>query len=164
MWETVKELIGTAAPTLGTVLGGPVGGVAGSLIASALGVEDDPKAIEKELRNNPDALLKLKKLDSDERIQNLNAYYADKDSARNMAVSIQVSKDWMVRNTGSIIALFTVTSAFIMDAYLLYLASTGGEINSMYTLIAGGTSVKAVQVLSFYFGDSKSTADAGRGK
>ena len=164
MWETVKKLIGSAAPTVGTLLGGPLGGTAGSLIASALGVEDNPKAIEKELRENPDALLKLKKLESDERIQNLNAYYADKDSARDMAVDIQVSKDWLVRNTGSIIALFTVISAFTMDLYLLYLVQSNETINSMFTLIAGAVSTRAVQVLSFYFGESKSNADNQRVK
>ena len=68
MWSKIKELVGSAAPTLGALLGGPAGGVAGTLIASALGVEDTPEAIETELRNNPDALLKLMKLESDERI------------------------------------------------------------------------------------------------
>ncbi|PHQ89510.1 MAG: hypothetical protein COB42_06700 [Sulfurimonas sp.] len=164
MWKTIKELIGTVAPTLGTLLGGPVGAVAGSLIATALGVEDNPQAIEKELRSNPEAFLKLKKLDSDERIVNLNAYYADKESARNMSVKIQVSTDWLVRNTGSIIALFTVISAFFMDGYLLYLVQADEPINSMFTLIAGAVSTRAVQVLSFYFGESKSNTDAQRGK
>lgn len=163
MWETVKQLIGTAAPTIGTLLGGPVGAVAGSLIASTLGVSDNPEAIAEEIRKNPDALLKLKKLDSDERIQNLNAYYADKDSARDMAVDIQTSTDWLVRNTGSIIALFTVMSAFAMDLYLLYLVQSDETINSMFTLIAGAVSTRAVQVLSFYFGESKSNADNQRG-
>ena len=159
MWETVKKLIGSAAPTLGTVLGGPVGGVAGTLIASALGVEDTPEAIENELRLNPDAILKIKKLEKDERVQTLNAYYKDKDSARKREVSIQVSRDWLVRNTGSIIALFSVMSAFIMDGYLVHMVQSGLEVNSMFTLIAGAVSTRAVQVLSFYFGDSKTNAD-----
>ncbi len=70
MWEKVKSLIGTAAPPLvGTLIGGPAGGAVGGLVASALGVENTPEAIEAELRTNPEALLTLKKLESDERVR-----------------------------------------------------------------------------------------------
>ncbi|MCG9624181.1 holin family protein [Vibrio mediterranei] len=69
MWESVKSLIATAAPMIGTVIGGPAGGAVGAMVASTLGVENTPEAIEQELRNNPDALLKLKQLESDERIK-----------------------------------------------------------------------------------------------
>lgn len=160
MWNTIKELIGTAAPTVGTLLGGPAGFAAGSLIASALGVEDTPEAIEKELRTNPSALLKLKELESDERIQELKAMNADRDSARKREIKVQTSKDWLVRNTGSILGLLTVLSAFGMDVYLLYLSGVPDvEISPIFTLVAGGTSARAIQVLSFYFGDSKTAAD-----
>lgn len=63
MWETIKELIGTSAPVVGTLIGGPGGAAVGALVAKALGVENKPEAIEQELRNNPDALLKLKELE-----------------------------------------------------------------------------------------------------
>ncbi|MGF1717814.1 holin family protein [Photobacterium chitinilyticum] len=69
MWDTVKSLIGTAAPLVGTLIGGPAGGAVGGLVASALGVENTPEAIEAELRSNPEALLTLKKLESDERVR-----------------------------------------------------------------------------------------------
>ncbi|GLT18048.1 hypothetical protein GCM10007938_18260 [Vibrio zhanjiangensis] len=69
MWESVKSLLVTAAPMIGTVLGGPAGGAVGAMVASTLGVENTPEAIEQELRNNPDALLKLKQLETDERIK-----------------------------------------------------------------------------------------------
>ncbi len=69
MWDKVKSLIATAAPMIGTVIGGPAGGAVGAMVASALGVENTPEAIEQELRTNPDALIKLKQLESDERIK-----------------------------------------------------------------------------------------------
>ncbi len=163
MWGNIKEIIGTVAPIAGSLLGGPIGGTVGSMVAGLLGVEDNPKSIENELKKNPDALLKLKTLDSDERIKSLNAMYQDRADARTMNIKVQASKDFLVRNTGSMVAIFTVVSAFIMDMYLLYLSVTNNEINSIFTLIAGGTSVKAVQVLSFYFGDAKSSVDKARG-
>lgn len=88
----------------------------------------------------------------------------DRANARKMNVDLQVSKDWLVRNTGSVIALFTIVSAFILDVYILSQGITEGvtSLNPIVTLIAGATSTKAVQVLGFYFGDSKVNADSKR--
>ena len=63
MWDTVKKLLGTAAPLLGTAIGGPAGSIVGTLISSALGVDNTPEAVEQAIKNNPDALVKLKELE-----------------------------------------------------------------------------------------------------
>ena len=47
MFDVIKNVVGAVAPTLGTALGGPLGGAAASMIADALGCENNPKAIEK---------------------------------------------------------------------------------------------------------------------
>lgn len=69
MWDNVKKIIGTAAPMIGTLIGGPAGTTVGGMVASALGVENTPDAIEQELKASPEALLKLKQLESDERVR-----------------------------------------------------------------------------------------------
>lgn len=69
MWDNIKNMIGTAAPMIGTLIGGPVGAGIGGLVASALGVENTPEAIEQELKNNPDALLSLKKLELENEVE-----------------------------------------------------------------------------------------------
>ncbi|AOY11843.1 hypothetical protein BGL48_11875 [Salinivibrio sp. SS3] len=69
MWDNVKKIIGTAAPMIGTLIGGPAGTAVGGMVASALGVENTPDAIEQELKANPEALLKLKQLESEERVR-----------------------------------------------------------------------------------------------
>ncbi|EGQ9843740.1 hypothetical protein FYU92_06580 [Vibrio cholerae] len=69
MWDTVKSLIADAAPLVGSLIGGPVGGGVGALVANALGVEHTPEAIEAEIRRNPDALLKITEMESEERIR-----------------------------------------------------------------------------------------------
>jgi len=69
MWETVKSLIGNSAPMIGTLIGGPVGSAVGGLVASALGVDNTPAAIEKELNTNPDALITLKKLELEHEVE-----------------------------------------------------------------------------------------------
>lgn len=110
---------------------------------------------------------KQKIIDSQIEIMNLDFKtlelgYQDKNNARNFGVNIQVSQDWLVRNTGSLIAIFTIISAFILDLLLIYMVMNGTNVNPIYTLIQGAMNVRAVQVLSFYFGDSKVNADRQR--
>lgn len=68
-WNDVKSIIGKAAPVIGTLIGGPAGGAVGGLVASVLGTDNTPDAIVQELKANPDALLKIKQLESDERVE-----------------------------------------------------------------------------------------------
>lgn len=110
---------------------------------------------------------KQKIMDSQIEIMNLDFKtlelgYQDKNSARLFGVNIQISQDWLVRNAGSLIALFTIISAFILDLLLIYMVMNGTNVNPIYTLIQGAMNVRAVQVLSFYFGDSKVNADRQR--
>lgn len=102
--------------------------------------------------------VEIKKID----FEKLKLGYEDKASARLFGVNIQQSQDWLVRNTGSLIALFTVLSAFILDILLIYMVVNDTNVNPIYTLIQGAMNVRAVQVLSFYFGDSKVNADKQR--
>ncbi len=68
-WSSIANTVGKAAPILGTLLGGPAGAVVGSMIASALGTEATPDAIVQTLATNPEAALKLRQIESDERVK-----------------------------------------------------------------------------------------------
>lgn len=62
-WDKVKGAVAKVAPVAGTLLGGPAGGAVGGLIASALGVENSPEAVEAAIAQDPDAAVKLKELE-----------------------------------------------------------------------------------------------------
>lgn len=88
-WSKVGKAVADAAPILGGILGGPAGGAAGALIASALGTSPNPDAVLSSITANPDMLLKVKQLESDERqhirelqIQTLQAELTDVQDAR----------------------------------------------------------------------------------
>ncbi|MFL7010946.1 3TM-type holin [Enterovibrio norvegicus] len=94
MWETVKDLLGRAAPLLGTVIAGPAGAGIAAAVASVLGVEATPEAIENELRTNPEALVMLKRLESQERVRlrELAFKHAELESdERKLALSSQAA-------------------------------------------------------------------------
>ncbi|EGR1122847.1 hypothetical protein EFU41_00825 [Vibrio cholerae] len=94
MWDKIKSLIGGAAPLVGSLIGGPAGGTVGVLIADALGVENTPDAIEAELLRNPDALLKIKQMEIDERIRlrELSYQQAEMESAERKLVITEQHK------------------------------------------------------------------------
>lgn len=63
-WDGVKEVIGKAAPLLGSALG-PGGAAAGALVAGLFGVENTPDAIGQAIQADPQALVKLKQLEEE---------------------------------------------------------------------------------------------------
>ena len=69
MWDSIKELLGSAAPLVGSLVGGPLGGSVGALIADKLGVENDPSKILEKLQTDPEAMVKIKQMESEERQQ-----------------------------------------------------------------------------------------------
>ena len=68
-WESVKEFLGTSAPVVGSLLGGPAGGAVGGLVASWLGVEDKAEAVMRKLQTDPEALARIQEMEVQERMQ-----------------------------------------------------------------------------------------------
>ncbi|MBN8123174.1 3TM-type holin [Vibrio vulnificus] len=94
MWDKVKSLIGGAAPLVGSLVGGPAGASVGALIAETLGVENSAEAIEAELVRNPDALVKIKQMESEERVRlrELSYQQAELESAERKLVITEQHK------------------------------------------------------------------------
>ena len=80
-WSKVKEVIGDSAPLIGSMIGGPAGGVIGAIVSSALGVGNSSSDIYKELTSNPDALIKIKELELNHKVK-LESLYIDADTQR----------------------------------------------------------------------------------
>ena len=68
-WSTVAQDVAKSAPVLGTLLGGPAGGAIGSLVASALGVQNNASDVSQALVTDPDAAVKLKQIESDNSVK-----------------------------------------------------------------------------------------------
>lgn len=68
-WKDVSDVVGKYAPMLGGLLGGPGGLAIGSIIASALGVQNSPEAVSEALKVNPEAAVKLAEIEANERVK-----------------------------------------------------------------------------------------------
>ena len=63
-WSDIAKTVGSAAPLLGTLLGGPAGAAVGAMVASALGTGATPDEVSQALAVNPDAAVKLKQIEA----------------------------------------------------------------------------------------------------
>lgn len=67
-WKDVGQAVGSAAPILGTLLGGPAGGAIGAIVASALGVPNTPDEVSAALKTDPDAAVKIKAIEAQRQV------------------------------------------------------------------------------------------------
>ena len=180
------KAIGSIAPTLATMLGGPLAGTAVSALASAFGLgtnatQSDITSVVQTGGMTPDIIsavrladqkhaeviaqqgLDLQKLNSDHQEAMAQTYTADTQDARKT-----FGQQKAVFNLGIIIL---ITFAFVMTAVLWasYNLLTGGitikdvavvaAISGMVGSVVGYVAANAQQVVGYFFGSSSGSAD-----
>ncbi len=153
----LKNIVGAVAPTLGTALGGPMGGMAANMISEVLGVPNTPKAIEKAIADaTPEQMLELKKAENAFEVQmkelEVDVFAletADKQDARG-----KFSKDWTARIMG-----ITVVGGFMGYIFLVTLQPPEQNSEALINLVLGYLGGLASAVISFYFGASNTSKD-----
>lgn len=89
-WKDLSGVVGKAAPIVGTLLGGPAGGAIGGVIASVLGTGNNPDEVAAALSANPDALVKVKQIEADQKTR-LSELAVDQAKAEIAAASQAIS-------------------------------------------------------------------------
>ncbi|QOV06262.1 putative membrane protein [Burkholderia phage Maja] len=172
-WKEVGQKIASAAPVLGGLLGGPAGAAVGGIVAATLGSGNDAVSVDAAIAANPDALMKLKELETTQatRFQELaieseknrlaaeTAAFAaevdDRKSARELAA--KQPKDilrpalaimLMLAVIGIIVAIFLPSSREILKDSVAI---------SMISMVAGAILRDFGNVISFQFGTSRDT-------
>lgn len=180
IWDDVKNVVGGVAPMLGTAIGGPFGGIAGSLIAKyALDVDDkEAENISKKLNSkNPmvrngaakqlkikdqNVLLKIKEAENEfnvlmneMNIDEMDLNYKNVKDARNMA---QKTSIWP--------QICFTTTIFLMIGFVVFLLVDNLNVEGSNQLILGtlltlaGALVNALsQSLNFWFGPNNKEKD-----
>ena len=176
-----KSIIRTAAPVLGTALGGPLAGAAIKVLGDA--VLGNPDATQDEVAAaitsglSPDAIVKMREADNafkaqmkamDIDILKLNAqteaaYLEDVQSARN-ANGANRAVFWLGI---AILITFATLMGFVM--YGSFQLLTGGivlkdvavasVVSGLIGTVIGYVAGNAQQVVGYYFGSSKGSAD-----
>lgn len=166
-WKSVGEVVSTVAPVLGGALGGPLGivaGAAGSLVASFLGVEEDPAAVTKALQD-PDVLFKLRELEHKERVrlidwqnEQLQAELANVQGARSREV--ELAKVGSKASWGtSVISAIVTTGFFGVVGLVLSQEITGIErYSEVAVMLVGMLGQSFGSVVNYYVGSSLGSA------
>jgi hypothetical protein len=162
-----KGAISKVAPWLGAALGGPLGGAAGKLIASALGgdaTKATPDDLAKLVQNvTPEQLLALKQADQQFQLQleqlhinevkDLEALAVqDRSSARDREV--KTGDSWTPRILAAVVVLGWLGAQGFLLRHVVDPAMRDIIMRMLGTLDAAIT-----MVLSYYFGSSSSSRD-----
>lgn len=158
-WAQVGATIADMAPMLGTIVGGPAGTAVGALIASTLGTANNPEAVMAKLRSDPEAALKLKQLEADER-GNIRAHIlgmaqaemADQQQARS------THKDhWMPA-----VLTFMLTIMAGMTTWGVFSYPVPDSSKEVAFFIVGQIMTAFVTAVAFWLGSSRSSQVAQR--
>ena len=154
MIETLKNLVSTVAPAIGTALGTPLGGAAVSMIADKLGVPNNQQAVEKAIRQaTPDEMLKLKEADNEFEVKmkelDVDVFRLEAEDKQHARSAF--SKDWTTKAMGIL-----TLSGFMGYIFLVTLQPPEQNSEALINLVLGYLGGLASAVISFYFGASNS--------
>ena len=149
------SLLKGLAPAVATAVGGPLGGMAISAIASKFGVSDSVEAVAKAIAGDPEAATKLAELD----LRQFQAEAEDRNSARQREAAVAAAGgNILTQIVVPILALGTVSLTFIFIGILLFKTIDSAQ-QQLVIFALGYATAAAQQVLSYYFGSSKSSQD-----
>lgn len=170
-WSDIGNMVGRAAPIVGTLLGGPAGAAVGALVASALNVPNDPDSVNVALAANPEALARVQELQINARVQleqlavtaennrlqaeaaQYSAEAADRDSARKLAAA---QPHDIIRPAVTVILLLGALSILVCIFSGLGLEALQNPVAaSTISLLIGLWFSELKQTLGFYFGMTK---------
>ena len=152
MKKLLGNIVGAVAPTLGTALGGPFGGMAGDVISKVLGVENNPKSIEQALASaTPEQLIEIKKAEKEfeAKMKELDVDLYKLETAEKQHARGMFSKDWTARIIG-----IAMIGGFLGYIFLVTLQPPEQNSEALINLVLGYLGGLASAVISFYFGAS----------
>ena len=152
-FDAIKNIVGAVAPTLGTALGGPLGGAAASAIAGVLGCDNDPQSLQKALaKATPEQLTEIKKaeLDFEARMKELDVDLYALQTQDTADARKHFAKDWTARFLA--IALCLLFAGYII---LVTILPQDQNNDAIINLILGSITGSFSTVIAFYFGSSQ---------
>ena len=157
MKKLLTNIIGSVAPTLGTALGGPLGGMAGDAISKVLGCDNDPVSLEKAIATaTPEQLLEIKKVEKEveAKMKELDVDLYKLETQEKQDARKTFSKDWTARIIG-----IAMVGGFLGYIFLVTLQPPEQNSEALINLVLGYLGGLASAVISFYFGASNKQDD-----
>ena len=172
-WGDVASVVENLAPTIASVIGGPLAGSGVSALEKLFGLTPAPSASPSDRLNDvaaaiagatPQQLADMRKADQDYAVSMAQAGFKDTETLASLAVQDRSSARSMEVSTKSIMAPL-IGSAIILGSLVAAGAILMGKVSyantteaTMVGTVVGYLFSEAKAVLSFYFGSTNDTA------
>jgi hypothetical protein len=149
--DELLSLLKGVAPTLATIVAGPLGGAAVSALAGKFGVTDSVEAVAKAIAGDPQAAQKL----ADMELEYAKLDAADRDSARKRELEIAVSAEapWYSKMVTPLIAVGVFIAWSFVQWFLLN-NIIAPEMREIVLRLLGQLDAAFMLILTYYFGAS----------
>lgn len=155
--STAKQVVGSVAPLLLTALGGPFGGLAGSLLAKALGTSD-PKAQEAAIASaDPAVLLQLKAAEN-ELQEHMRQLDLDEKKLAFDDVANARAREIAVKDKLPAILAISVTLGFFAVLLIMIFHGMPATGADAFLVMLGSLGTAWAGITSYYFGSSSGSA------
>lgn len=155
-WKALGRKVANFAPVLGKALGGPAGGAIGAIVAQTLGTDNDPAAVAESLTKDPEAIVKLRALENEEKANLRNHVFsmarvevADRANAR-----ANNRGHWMPWALTIVLAVITAGLTY----QLMTQAIPAGASEILY-MIAGQILGSFIACVNYWVGSSRGSAE-----
>ena len=155
----IKEILRTAAPMIGAAIGGPFGGVAGKLIAQALGnpdakAEDIPALLG---AATPEQMVAIKKAEQEFQVRMAELGYDSEQKLAALAVdNTKDARDMQKQTRSPVPALLTLVT--VLGFFGLLIGAAAGhftlEGSDVLMLLLGVLARETASVYNFWLGSS----------
>ena len=157
-WKEAASLVGKFAPLLGSAFG-PGGSAIGAIVASALGVANEPDAIAKAIAADPDAAVKLREaeLRNQEKLEQigLDTFKAEQEGRANARQSHK-------HNPMPAIICTALTLIVGGGAYMLFTATIPDGNKEIAYLLFGTIFAKWGDSIAYWVGTTRGSAEKSR--
>ncbi|CAB5207265.1 hypothetical protein UFOVP183_55 [uncultured Caudovirales phage] len=149
------SLLKNIAPTLATVVAGPLGGAAVSAIASKFGVADSVEAVAQAIAGDPEAAQKLAEID----LRKFELHNANTANARAMQVAALQQDDLFSKRFLMYFAIGWSVCAVVYIACITFAAIPPANIRFADTILGFVLGTIVSTLLNFFFGSAHGSTD-----
>lgn len=157
--DKAKAIISTVAPQLGVALGGPLGGMAGTMLAKALGGKsiDDAAVQDAIIAADPATLLKMKEAEQSFLIQ-MEQLGIDRDKLVYEDISNARNREIQVKDHTPAILAYAVTVGFFGTLGTLIFHGKPAVGGDSLLVMLGSLGTAWAGIMAYYYGSSKSSS------
>lgn len=157
---TLKSIVSTIAPTIGTALGGPLGGVAMKFLADKFTGGDTGEVEDYLLSASPEALKDLKTADMEFRKHMADlGVRLEEIASQDRSDARLLAREKGIKVQAGLSLGYTVGYFGTLGFFIMGWTQIDPAMNGMVTTLIGALGAAQLQILNFWFGSSRGSKE-----